>query len=326
MRRGARDDVQNLDREYSFETAHRASHARDGVTMGMNARDGARRARGDGGARAVLARVMVACAVACVACAHPAHGTQSECECVHWSDPRLICAPHAYEDVLDASAARRVRDAAVVYAQKHGWKEHGVNGGDDFETQAVSVSDLPEDARREVMDVYENKIIPLTREQCVIDGHLKFEEEEFFVVKYGGGVKSVASHKDGKHLSFIASLNNVTEYVGGGNVFEGLSFSVPHGGVHHLSDHEMKPLAVGGVIVHGANVKHSSVDVHSGERYVLVGIAYVNKSCCFDVSRFMNKWVTRLLILVFALVAVMSGATEWLRKKPWRGEQHQKVW
>ena len=279
--------------------------------------------------RAMTRRAAAACALWAVlfAAAPPAHAKATDgCECVHWSDPRFICAPQTHEDVFDASAARRIRDAAVAHAQRHGWEAHRANGEDELETRAVSVSALPEDTRREVMNAYENKIIPLTREQCVIDGHLKFEEEEFFVVKYGDGMKSVASHVDGKHVSFIASLNNVTEYVGGGNVFEGLSFSVPHGGVHHLSDHDVKPMPIGGVIVHGANVKHSSVDVHSGERYVLVGMAYINKSCCFDISTFMNKWVTYLLIVVFAIVLVVSGCTEWLRTKSWRGAQHDKVW
>jgi hypothetical protein len=131
-------------------------------------------------------------------------------------------------------------------------------------------------------------------------------------------------------LSFVASLNNVTEYSGGGNNFEGMSFSVPHGGVHKLDDHVVPAQPIGSVVVHGSQLEHSSFDVTSGQRYVLVVEAHVNKSCCFDFTTFMNKFVTRLLIVIFAVIAVMGGVVDYMQKSIQKarngGVAHEKVW
>lgn len=73
----------------------------------------------------------------------------------------------------------------------------------------------------------------------MVDDYFKFEDEEFFVVKYDvkGDFKSAATYVDGKYLSFVASLNNVMEYLGGGNNFEGMLFFVLYGGVYKLDDY-----------------------------------------------------------------------------------------
>jgi len=266
------------------------------------------------GLSAVVAALGIASATRAVRGAN-----NGKCECIHPTDPRFICAPKAHEGVIEPSVARRIRDHAEEVGNKSGWTRERDDG---FESRFVSSLRLPQETQREIARAYE-KIISMTREQCVIDGHLMFEDEEFYVVKYDAGMKSVSQHQDHKHVSFIASLNELSEYEGGGNVFGGLSFSAPHGGVHHLEDHKEKPLEVGGVVVHGARVWHASEDVRSGTRYVLVGTAHVNKSCCFKVERFMTKWITILLVISFVLVMMVSGTTEWLRKKSWKKEH---VW
>ena len=223
-------------------------------------------------------------------------------------------------------------EQAIKRGDAHGWERTRLRHAYLDETYEVKVSDLPETTRNEVRSAYEKYFIPLAREQCMVDDHFKFEDEEFFVVKYDakGDFKSTATHVDGKHLSFVASLNNVTEYSGGGNNFEGMSFSVPHGGVHKLDDHVVPAQPIGSVVVHGSQLEHSSFDVTSGQRYVLVVEAHVNKSCCFDFTTFMNKFVTRLLIVIFAVIAVMGGVVDYMQKSIQKarngGVAHEKVW
>ena len=278
-----------------------------------------------------------ACAALALATARTARAStperdRSECQCLSIHDPRFVCAPKAHAAALPAATARRVLEQAIKHGDAHGWARKRASHDYLDETCEVSVRDLPETTRDEVRSAYEKYLIPLAREQCMVDDHFKFEDEEFFVVKYDakGDYKSAATHVDGKHLSFVASLNNVTEYSGGGNNFEGMSFSVPHGGVHKLEDHVVPAQPIGSVVVHGAQLEHSSFDVTSGQRYVLVVEAHVNKSCCFDFTTFMNKFVTRLLVVIFAVLAVMGGVVDYMQKNIQKarngGVAHEKVW
>jgi hypothetical protein len=292
----------------------------------------ARRARGTRRERFARACAALALATTRAARASTPERDASECQCLSIHDPRFVCAPRAHAGALPTETARRVLEQAIKRGDAHGWERTRLRHAYLDETYEVKVSDVPETTRNEVRSAYEKYFIPLAREQCMVDDHFKFEDEAFFVVKYDakGDFKSTATHVDGKHLSFVASLNNVTEYSGGGNNFEGMSFSVPHGGVHKLDDHVVPAQPIGSVVVHGSQLEHSSFDVTSGQRYVLVVEAHVNKSCCFDFTTFMNKFVTRLLIVIFAVIAVMGGVVDYMQKSIQKarngGVAHEKVW
>ena len=144
------------------------------------------------------------------------------------------------------------------------------------------------------------------------------------------GTRRSGAHIDGAHMSFLVSLNNVTEYEGGGNTFEGLAFSIPHNGMHKLDDHNIDALPIGGVVVHGSRLSHRSRSVTSGVRYVLVGEALLNKSCCWDLTSYMNKIATRLLVIVFFVFFLLYGVFNAMLKNIERarngGVSKQKVW
>jgi hypothetical protein len=252
-----------------------------------------------------------------------------ECECLNIRDVRFYCAPEAYEDVFPVETARRVVRAAVEHARTHGWEKtrHRYRGVQ--ETRQVRVSALGEATQREVASIVDKHIAPRMREQCMIQDHLRYEDVEFYVVKYeSGDLSSVGEHLDHKHMAFLVSLNNVTDYTGGGNNFEGLALSVKDKGMQRLKDHVFPPLPMGGVIIHGGQLTHFTLDVLLGTRYVLVGEAHVNKSCCFDYTGFMNRWVTRALIFVFLLICVMTGLIDSIHRKIKlaRNGGHEKVW
>ena len=41
----------------------------------------------------------------------------------------------------------------------------------------------------------------------------------------------------------------------------------------------------------------------------------MNKSCCWDFTAYMNTFVTRLLIVLFLIVAIMTGVLDWIQKR-----------
>lgn len=292
--------------------------------MGANARWGRMRA-----AVAVSAVVTVMCAGTTIVGAEKT--TAAECECLDARDPRFLCAPHAHENGLSAETARRVMEAAIAVGKRDGWERARFEHQEFHETRMVRVSALPKSVQDEVDRAFETRVAPMIREQCVIYDHLKFENEQFYVVKYDAKeFKSIDMHHDDHHLSFVASLNNVTDYSGGGNNFEGVSFSVKAGGVEHLNDHKFDPQPTGSIVIHGGKLNHASLDVTRGTRYVLVGEVHVNKSCCFDFTTYMNKFVTKLLVFLFFIVAVMTGVVDKAYKQVQKvrngGVSHEKVW
>lgn len=251
---------------------------------------------------------------------------EEDCQCLSIHDPRFVCAPVAHADAMPLETVRRVRDAAIDHAKTHGWERLRAKHDYVDETHEVKVSDLPEVVRRELRQAFDAYLAPLAREQCMIDDKMKFEDHEFYVVKYdAANFPSTAQHVDAKHLTFLVSLNNVTEYTGGGNQFHGIGFSVSHGGAHNLNDQDVAAQPIGTAVIHGAQVWHLSHDVTGGERYVLVGETHVNKSCCWDMTSFMNKFVTRLLIVLFAIVALMTGVIDMMQKRIMK-QKHEKIW
>jgi len=278
---------------------------------------------------ALSAAVTVMCAGATIVGAEKTPA--AECECLDARDPRFLCAPHAHKDGLSVETARRVMEAAIAVGKRDGWERARFEHQEFQETRMVRVSTLPKSVQDEVDRAFETRLAPMIREQCVIHDHLKFENVAFYVIKYDvKDFKSIAMHHDDQHLSFVASLNNVTDYSGGGNNFEGVSFSVKAGGIEHLNEHKFDPQPTGSVVIHGGKLMHASLDVTRGARYVLVGEVYVNKSCCFDFTAFMNSLVTKLLIFLFFIVAVMTGVVDKAYKQVQKarngGVLHEKVW
>ncbi len=278
---------------------------------------------------ALSAAVTVMCAGATIVGAEKTPA--AECECLDARDPRFLCAPHAHKDGLSVETARRVMEAAIAVGKRDGWERARFEHQEFQETRMVRVSTLPKSVQDEVDRAFETRVAPMIREQCVIHDHLKFENVVFYVIKYDvKDFKSIAMHHDDQHLSFVASLNNVTDYSGGGNNFEGVSFSVKAGGIEHLNEHKFDPQPTGSVVIHGGKLMHASLDVTHGARYVLVGEVYVNKSCCFDFTAFMNSLVTKLLIFLFFIVAVMTGVVDKAYKQVQKarngGVLHEKVW
>ena len=253
-----------------------------------------------------------------------------ECECLLLSDPRWKCAPRAYAEAFPADVAEDILKDALRVAERKGWERERdeVWGGLD-ETRQVDASALSERVRRELRSAYEKTLIPLAREQCVIDDHLKFEDDDWYVVRYDAKEFPRASrHRDGGHMTFVVSLNNVTEYEGGGSVFEGLAFSVPHGGVHKLEDHDIPAQPIGGTTVHGSQLMHWSNAVTSGTRYVLVGETTVNKSCCWDMTAHMNRLANKAMVIAFFFLAIVWGVLGTMMKniQKARNGGKEKVW
>jgi|TARA_B100001540_G_scaffold281556_1_gene271719 hypothetical protein len=275
----------------------------------------------------IVARAF-AVAVACVTARTVTASTpvEDECPCLSIHDPRFSCAPVAHADAMPTETIRRVREAAIERAKTHGWERTRPKHDYVDETREVKGRDLPETVRDELRRTFDERLAPLAREQCMIDEKMKFENHEFYVVKYDAvNFPSVAQHVDEKHVTFLVSLNNVTEYAGGGNQFQGMGFSVPHGGPHALHAHDVPAQPIGSVIIHGAQMHHSSHDVTGGERYVLVVETHVNKSCCWDFTAYMNSFVTRLLIVLFLIVGIMTGVLDWIQKRI-KKEKHEKIW
>jgi hypothetical protein len=127
---------------------------------------------------------------------------------------------------MPTETIRRVREAAIERAKTHGWERERPKHDYVDETREVKGRDLPETVRDELRRTFDERLAPLAREQCMIDEKMKFENHEFYVVKYDAvNFPSVAQHVDEKHVTFLVSLNNVTEYAGGGNQFQGMGFS-----------------------------------------------------------------------------------------------------
>lgn len=256
----------------------------------------------------------------------------ASCECLTMTDPRWKCAPKGYLDAFDADVAREIVRDAESRGASAGWEsERGESWRGLERTRQVRAAALSERTRRELRRVYEKSLIPLAREQCVLDDHLKFEQDEWFVVKYDEKeFPSTETHMDEAHVSFLVSLNNVTEYGGGGNTYEGLAFSIPHNGMHKLDNHDIDALPVGGVVVHGSRLSHRSRAVTSGVRYVLVGEVFVNQSCCWNMTAYLNKMATRVVILVFFFVFLFYGFFSALLRNIEKarngGVDKQKVW
>ena len=93
----------------------------------------------------------------------------------------------------------------------------------------------------------------------MIDEKMKFENHEFYVVKYDAvNFPSVAQHVDEKHVDVFGVAQQRHRVRGGGNQFQGMGFSVPHGGPHALHAHDVPAQPIGSVIIHGAQMHHSS--------------------------------------------------------------------
>jgi hypothetical protein len=85
---------------------------------------------------------------------------------------------------------------------------------------------------------------------------------DLFVVRYSArGQCELKEHRDGSIISFNISLNELSDYQGGGTKFAG----VP-GGLTIKNDK-------GGMVLHCGKIKHSGVKIHgrASTRFILVG-------------------------------------------------------
>ena len=74
--------------------------------------------------------------------------------------------------------------------------------------------------RNELRRTFDERLAPLAREQCMIDEKMKFENHEFYVVKYDAvNFPSVAQHVDEKHVTFWCR-STTSPVAGGGNQFQ----------------------------------------------------------------------------------------------------------
>ena len=177
----------------SFESEYSERHTRARVMRRVRTR--ARRAPAS-----IVARVF-AVAVACVTARTVTASTpvEDECPCLSIHDPRFSCAPVAHADAMPTETIRRVREAAIERAKTHGWERERPKHDYVDETREVKGRDLPETVRDELRRTFDERLAPLAREQCMIDEKMKFENHEFYVVKYDAvNFPSVAQHVDEK--------------------------------------------------------------------------------------------------------------------------------
>ena len=247
-------------------------------------------------ARVVLARPLDASASVALAFADGGRGDASRCACARRDDLRRKCAPVLRESALPRAEAEALRAEA-----------DGVAGGFVAKDEAYPTSDvdferMSANARAMVSEKWWPIIVREIRERCGYSTDDYVSPYRVVVSRYGDEVRKIYAHADAGDVTFTVLLNDPSEFEGGGTKFFGRVYK--DGWVRDVGDDAtMSPRAPGGLVVHGGDVTHESIEVTRGTRYVLIGFSNVNRECCVDGDTMLNRLVMGLCFTMFALLA-----------------------
>ena len=247
-------------------------------------------------ARGVIARPLDASASVALAFADGGRGNASRCACARRDDLRRKCAPVLREGALPRAEAEALRAEA-----------DGVVGGflakdEAYPTADVDFERLSANARAMVSEKWWPIIVREIRERCGYSTDDFVSPYRVVVSRYGDEVRKIHTHADAGDVTFTVLLNDPSEFEGGGTKFFGRVYK--EGWVRDVGDDAtMSPRAPGGLVVHGGDVTHESIEVMRGARYVLIGFSNVNRECCVDGDTMLNRIVMGLCFTMFALLA-----------------------
>ena len=141
------------------------------------------------------------------------------------------------------------------YAELHSWTN---NRHANYPTTDIPVTRI-KNIHILVDNIVKYDILPLFEKYYNISKYF-LEYNDLFIVKYDKDAQNkLEKHRDGSLFSFNVLLNDPTEFVGGGTIFE-------INGEDILVNNTQ-----GGVVIHSGKLLHSGNEITYGKRYLLVG-------------------------------------------------------
>ena len=158
------------------------------------------------------------------------------------------------KNVLSKKTCNWFVDETEKYAKINGWKT------DNFKkhvTNDVSLSYL-----KPIHDYFFNheleNIINMVEKMYCLPSTIKYEIANLNIIKYSDeSISGLEKHTDSSFITFNISLNDESEYEGGGTCFnDGLTFKNE----------------IGEMLIHCGKMDHVELPVKKGARYILVGL------------------------------------------------------
>ena len=158
------------------------------------------------------------------------------------------------KNILSKKICNWFVDEIEKHAKINGWKT------DNFKkhvTNDITLSDL-----KTIHDYFFNyeltNIINMIEKMYCLPSTIKYEIANLNIIKYSNDlIAGLEKHTDSSFITFNISLNDVSEYEGGGTSFnDGLTFKNE----------------IGEMLIHCGKMDHIGLPVKKGARYILVGL------------------------------------------------------